>query len=155
MIVAQAKPVDYDALAARAKEKVPDKPVVQLGRYGVHKMYDNYRPIADIRKSTRKCIRVAIGTRDGYRYVILREFYKSRTSDGWVPGREGMIIPLTGVIFSEDDPPKFINVCETLFNTCIEALHEAETMELYDKENALYRLKNTRFVDHIQLEEEQ
>ena len=44
MIIVQAQPIDHDALAAKAKAKVPDKPVVHLGRYGVYKMYDNYKP---------------------------------------------------------------------------------------------------------------
>ena len=158
MKVVSARPLSYAEQARMAKEKVPDKPVVHLGKYGVCKVYDNYKPIADIRKSTKTCIRVSIGTRDGYRYVILREFYKKdkreEYEDEWMPGREGMIIPLTGVIFSVDDPPKFINVCETLLEKCVEAMHEAETMELYDKENALYRLKSARFTDHIKFEED-
>lgn len=155
MIIVQAQPIDHDALAAKAKAKVPDKPVVHLGRYGVYKMYDNYRPIEDIRVSERKCIRVAIGTRDGYRYVVLREFYRkvNDPEDGWMPGRDGLIIPVTGVVFSVDDPPKFIEVCKPLFEACTRALHEAETMELYDKENALYRLKSARRTDHIKLKE--
>ena len=123
MKVVSARPLSYAEQARMAKEKVPDKPVVQLGKYGVYKMYDNYRPVADIRKSTKTC-------------------------------REGMISPLTGVIFSVDDAPKFINVCETLLEKCVEAMHEAETMELYDKENALYRLKSARFTDHIKFEED-
>lgn len=143
MLIAQAKPVDYEKAIQLAKGKAPDRPLVQLAHYGVRKIWDNYEVIADVPIADNKFIRIAAGTNDGYRKVILREFYYSKRDCEWRPGQSGFIIPMVEPIFTdESDLPTFRETGNEFLEGIIKATETAKTMELSNPEKALYILRN-------------
>lgn len=142
MKVAHARALDYDKAATLAKSKAPKEsmvPVVLTRTYGIRKIYDNYQVIAEIEKDARHRIRVAAGTLDGYRYVILREFYYSKREDTWKPGREGMFIPLVVPFKTAGSSiPTFKDIGAEFFESVTKAMEVAKTMPLADAENTVY-----------------
>ena len=146
MKVARARMVDYDSAVAAAKERAPDKPVkpVVLSRtYGIRKIFDNYKIIADIDKGDKYRIRIAAGTLDGYRCVTLREFYYHKGDDMWKPGKFGMHIPMFAPFKTEgSDVPTIKDVGNAFLESFIKAMEVAQTMPLADDENTIYILNN-------------
>lgn len=143
MLKAQAKPLDYEKAVALAKGMAPDKPVVQLSKFGVRKLWDNYEVIADVYISDTKFIRIAAGTIDGYRKVSLREFYYSKRDCEWKPGQSGFIIPMVEPIFTdESELPTFKETGNEFLEGIIKATKTAQTMELADQDKAMYILRD-------------
>lgn len=154
MKVVQAKPANYDRAVALAKDKAPDLPVVQLGKYGVRKIWDNYEIIADARTDDRHFIRIAVGTIDGYRYVILREFYLRHGEDTWYPGKNGLRIPIKMPMYPNGATlPTFVDVGDEFLEGFTKAIEAAKTMELANKDNAIYILKNYSRATSIKMKE--
>lgn len=156
MLRAEAKPVDYERLADKAKEKAPTKPTVQLSKHGVKKLWDNYIVVSEVRKNDRLKFVLAAGTRDGYRCLSIREFYRRKSDKTWLPGREGILIPLKSPFYGEikdNRNPSMIEPLYDLMAALPEAIKVVETMELHDPENAIWQLPNTTAGRRVQLKE--
>ena len=138
MIVAQARVVDYDKAVATAKSKVPDKPVVQLGKHNLRKIWDNYEIIADVKTDDRRFIRIATGTLDGFRYVTLREFYYHARDEVFKPGKNGLRIPMSSPFYEDHSGPTIRKVGIEFLEHFIRAFDVAQTMSLADPKNAMY-----------------
>ena len=146
MKIARAKEVDYDNAVATAKERAPDRPmksVVLKRNYGIRKIYDNYQVITDVYKNDKLRIRIAAGTLDGYRYIILREFYYSKRDDNWKPGKDGLVIPMFSPFKNPDSKvPTIKDVGNTFLENFTKAMEVAQTMPLADEEKTMYILSN-------------
>lgn len=144
MIVAQARPVDYDNAVTTAKGKVPDKPVVQLSKHNLHKIWDNHEIIADVPTDDAHFVRIVAGTLDGYRYIALREFYYNHGDGIFKAGKFGIRIPMFAPFYAEGtgSTPVIKDIGKALVEGFLRAVETASTMPLVDKENALYISNN-------------
>lgn len=99
------------------------------------KIWDNYRVIGEVPKSTSIKLVVGAGIRDGVRYINIREFYKRKKDNEWMPGRDGITIPL---IIPIKDGMERVNSYSMLAPVLAHAATTLETMELSDEEHAVY-----------------
>lgn len=99
------------------------------------KIWDNFQEVAEIRKSDGIKFVIAAATRDGYRYINIREFYMRKKDGVWMPGRDGITIPLKAPL---NKGQQFIAPAETLLSELEIAMNIAESMELMDDSRAVY-----------------
>lgn len=143
IISVKAQPVDYDRLSELAKAKAPDrKRVVITDKTSAKKLWDNYQVICEIPKSDRLKFVVAGGTRDGFRCLSIREFYKRKADGAWMPGRDGILIPIKSPLYKDavDNTPIFIEPLYELMAALPSAVKFLEEMELYDPEHEMWVL---------------
>ena len=103
------------------------------------RIWDNYRVISEVQKNERLKFVIAVGARDGFRCVVIREFYLRKRDMQWMPGRDGIIVPLVSTSLDENGERKFITVCEKVLKELSNAKAEAATMELFDPEHAVWQ----------------
>lgn len=99
------------------------------------RIWDNYKVIGEVRKSEAIKLVVAAACRDGVRYICVREFYLTKRSQEWKPGRDGIVIPM------EIPINKGADICQTYAGFMTEltkAAHEVTNMPLADEKNAVY-----------------
>ena len=99
------------------------------------RIWDNYIELFEIQKSERIKFVVSAATRDGFRYINIREFYLRQRDLEWRPGRDGITIPLKAPI---DKGKKMIYPAGDMLVAIKKAMEHVETMELYDPENAVW-----------------
>lgn len=99
------------------------------------RLWDNYREIGEVKKSDRIKIVVGAGIRDGVRYINIREFYFRQKDGVWKPGRDGITLPLRVPI---ENGTKIIEPYLELIGLLSDTANALETMELSDKNNAVY-----------------
>lgn len=58
------------------------------------RVWDNYELIGEVQKSEGTKFMFFAATRDGYRYISIREFYLAKRTGVWHPSRDGILIPL-------------------------------------------------------------
>ena len=142
MLIAQARPIDYDKAVATAKKKAPDMPTVLLAKYGVRKLWDNYEIIADVPTDDAHFLRIAAGTLNGFRQVIIHEFYFNKQEGTWKPGKKGMQIPMLVPFYACDDVYAIRDVGTEFLEKFTQAVNTAQSMPLADSDNAMYILRN-------------
>lgn len=99
------------------------------------KIWDNYKELFEVQKSDRIKFVVAAATRDGFRYINIREFY-CRIADGvWKPGRDGITIPLEAPI---NGGTAMLTPSYDLLLVLKEAEEYAKGMDLADDSNAVW-----------------
>lgn len=99
------------------------------------RIWDNYKELFEIQKSERIKFVVAAATRDGYRYINIREFY-CRMRDGvWKPGRDGITIPLHVPLAQGT---KMIHPASEMLECLTQAAAYVATMELADPEHEVW-----------------
>lgn len=99
------------------------------------RIWDNYMPLFEIRKSDRIKFVVAAATRDGFRYVNIREFYLRQRDQEWRPGRDGITIPLKAPV---DKGTKMIYPAGDMLDAIRKAMEHVETMPLSDPANEVW-----------------
>ena len=99
------------------------------------RIWDNFIEIGEVRKSDSIKLVVSAATRDGYRYVNIREFYIRKKDGVWKPGRDGITIPLKAPLNKGEE---FIEPADSLSLALFSAMEHAKTMELVDENNAVY-----------------
>lgn len=102
------------------------------------RLWDNYKVVGEVRKSDSIKIVIGAGIRDGVKYINLREFYIRKRDNVWMPGRDGLTIPLTIPV---ESGAKVITPYTELISELIKASDTLETMPLYDEANAVYMPK--------------
>ena len=115
---------------ANRTRPIKEKPVAPPKR-----LWDNYEIIGEVQKSTYIKVVVGAGIRDGVRYINVREFYLIRKDDTWMPGRDGITIPL---IMPVDDGMKRLTPWVQLAEMMESAVFRLNSMELYDEEKVVY-----------------
>lgn len=146
MIVASAKPLDYEHMRATAKAKAPATTVVRLKKYGVRRLWDNEQVVGEVRKNTNYKYRVIACTRDGFRMLHIREFYMHKEDGTWLPARDGIIIPLQSHSFEElvNGVPKLLNPMDELLELLHKGRDIVSKMELSDPDKAVYLLRGVQ-----------
>lgn len=105
-------------------------------------LWDNHEEVAIIQKSSRLRFQLCSCTRDGYRYVTIREWYMLNNG-AWKPSKNGITIPLVMPInrTTKPDPnnkPTFIHPMQELLPALIQAFEIARDMELADPDNEVW-----------------
>lgn len=99
------------------------------------RVWDNYIIVREVQKTANKKIVISAATRDGVKYVNLREFYKNKAG-GWTPTQEGISIPLLMPI---NDCTELLDVFNEMLKGFIEVYSVLETIELANPENAVFK----------------
>lgn len=107
------------------------------------RVWDNYEEIAVIQKSPKLRFHIAACTRDGFRCVAIREFYLRQRDGTWMPGRNGISIPLASPLTRTRTPdpnniPVVIYPMREFFSALQQAIEIAQEMELANPENAIW-----------------
>lgn len=106
------------------------------------KIWDNFIEIGEVRKSDKLKFVIAAATRNGYRYINIREFYYRNRDLQWVPSRDGITIPLTAPLNKGE---KFISPYQEMADTLAKAAEVLRDMALLDDTNAVWQeVKETR-----------
>ncbi len=105
------------------------------------RIWDNYKVIGDCMKSDSIKFVVAAAIRDGVKYINIREFYIRKRDNVWMPGRDGITIPLVNPVKKGTELlTPYVGMIELLRNTA----NQLETMELLDENNAVYMIKKEK-----------
>ena len=99
------------------------------------RIWDNYRELFEIRKSDKIKFVVSAATRDGFRYINIREFYLRQRDMEWRPGRDGITIPLKMPV---DGASKMIYPAGDMLDAIRKTMEYVETMELSDPANEVW-----------------
>ena len=99
------------------------------------RIWDNYKVIGEIKKSGSIKIVVAAAIRDGVRYINLREFYIRKRDNVWMPGRDGITIP---IMIPINEGSEMLRTYDGLVPLLAKAAKELETMPIEDANNAVY-----------------
>jgi hypothetical protein len=99
------------------------------------RVWDNYQEVARVQKAGSTVYVVGIGTRDGVRYINIREFYLRKRDVTWNPGRDGISIPL---VMPLEENTKQILPYTNLMKVLGIAAERLEKMDLYDDAHAVY-----------------
>lgn len=102
------------------------------------RIWDNFKEIGEVRKSDAIKFVIAAAIRDGVKYINIREFYKRKSDDVWMPGRDGITIPL--VVPIEQGKARLTPYTE-MIDIINKTVAELETMELADEAHAVYITK--------------
>ena len=105
------------------------------------RIWDNFIEIGEIRKSDSIKFVVATAVRDGVKYINIREFYIRKRDGVWMPGRDGITIPMMVPI---EKGTELIKPFEELFDLLSTAEDKLNTLELYDEANAVYMPKKEK-----------
>lgn len=100
------------------------------------KIWDNFQIIGEVRKSDKLKFVISAATRNGYRYVNIREFY-FRVRDGqWAPSRDGLTLPLTSPLNKGET---FISPYDDMLEVIVKAAEVLKDMPLLDDVNAVWQ----------------
>lgn len=105
------------------------------------RIWDNFEEIAEVRKSDGIKFVIAAATRQGFRYINIREFYIRKRDGVWMPGRDGITIPLVAPL---DKGKTFIKPYKDIIDALQKAAEAAEVMELMNEEKAIWAEVKTR-----------
>ena len=100
----------------------------------VKRIWDNYKVIGEVQKSDRIKFVVAAGIRDGVKYINIREFYLRQKDSEWMPGKDGITIPLLVPI---EKGTKLITPYKEMSALFERVSTELDSMPLYDEANAV------------------
>lgn len=106
------------------------------------KIWDNFIEIGEVRKSDKLKFVIAAATRNGYRYINIREFYYRNKDLQWVPSRDGITIPLKAPLNKGES---FITPYDGMIETLLKAADVLKDMALIDDANAIWQeVKETK-----------
>ncbi len=99
------------------------------------KIWDNYKVIGEVRKSEAIKLVVAAAYRDGVQYINIREFYIRKRDNVWMPGRDGITVP---VIIPINEGKERVHTYTQLGDLMTAAVAELAVMPMEDAENAVW-----------------
>lgn len=105
------------------------------------RVWDNFRVIGEVQKNERLKLVIGAGCRDGYRCIAIREFYWRKADETWVPGRDGIVIPLKAPLkghYDADGKVKTVTPAVEALTVIAKAYTVADTMPLADPENEVW-----------------
>ena len=105
------------------------------------RIWDNYKEIGEVQKSESIKFVIAAAIRDGVKYINIREFYKRKKDNVWMPGRDGITIPLVVPI---KQGAERITPYSQMIEIIVKAVDELGTMPLADEANAVYITKKEK-----------
>jgi hypothetical protein len=101
----------------------------------MRKVWDNYKVIGEVTKTDRTKFVVALGTRDGVKYINIREFYLKKREQIWKPSLLGITVPLTYPI---QEGTKILRPATGLMNLMLMAAKAAPDFPLADPEHEIW-----------------
>lgn len=107
------------------------------------RLWDNFEEVAVIQKNDTHRFSIAACTRDGFRCVLVREFYLRKRDNQWMPAKDGIMIPLMYPLGRSkkpdpDNPPKMIYPMQEFVSAMAQAIETARDMELANPDNAVW-----------------
>ena len=105
------------------------------------RIWDNYKVIGEVQKSGSIKFVIAAAIRDGVKYINIREFYIRKKDGVWMPGRDGITIPLVVPVNNGADR---LTPYSEMVELISKAATELETMELADEAHAVYITKKEK-----------
>lgn len=105
------------------------------------RIWDNYKVVAEVKKSDRLKLVIAAGVRDGVKALSIREFYYVKRDDMWKPGRDGINVPLA---LPTEKGTKIIKPIEDFMAGINAVISVLEDMPLSDPDNAVYIEKKVK-----------
>lgn len=99
------------------------------------KIWDNFQEVAEVQKSAAIKFVVAAATRDGIKYVNIREFYFRKRDGKWMPGRDGITIPMELPL---ERGKNIIEPYKHLIVALVDTVDALSVMDLYDDEHAVW-----------------
>lgn len=100
------------------------------------RIWDNYLVVGEVQKSAAIKFVVGAAIRDGVKYINVREFYLRKRDGVWMPGRDGITIPLVVPINrGQERLTPYVEIANLFSNTAT----VLQTMELADPEHAVYK----------------
>lgn len=105
------------------------------------RIWDNFKEVGEVQKSGAIKFVVSAAIRDGVKYINIREFYKRKRDDVWMPGRDGITMPL--VVPVNDGKERLMPYSE-MSALLSKAASELDVMELADEANAVYIIKKEK-----------
>lgn len=132
-------------------EKVTAREIPSKSTAKPRKLWDNYQEVAVVQKTDRLRFVVASACRDGYRCISIREFYHRKRDDAWVPGRDGIMIPIAAPLGKTRKPdpnnlPKMIHPMQEMLTALQQAIEVVMDMDLEDPEKAIWLNNDTQEV---------
>ena len=109
------------------------------------RIWDNFEEIAEVRKSDGIKFVIAAATRNGFRYVNIREFYLRKRDNTWQPGRDGLTIPLVAPLNKGE---QFIKPYNDMIKALGNTAKFASTMDLLDETKSIWVDKKERKVSN-------
>jgi hypothetical protein len=105
------------------------------------RIWDNFKEIGEVRKSDSIKFVIAAAIRDGVKYINIREFYKRKRDEVWMPSKDGITIPLVVPVNNGADR---LTPYSKMVELISKAATELETMELADEAHAVYITKKEK-----------
>lgn len=99
------------------------------------KIWDNYKVIGEVRKSDAIKLQVAAAYRDGVQYINIREFYLRKRDNEWMPGRDGITVP---IVIPVNGGKERVHTYTQLSDLMTAAAAELAVMPMEDAENAVW-----------------
>jgi hypothetical protein len=109
----------------------PDKPAPKVPK----RIWDNYMELYEVQKSDKIKFVIAAATRDGFRYINIREFYMRARDGVWKPGRDGITIPIVAPI---EKGAKMLYPVEEMLTFISATADYVKLMELADPEHEVW-----------------
>lgn len=66
------------------------------------KIWDNHEIIGEVQKSNATKLVVTLATREGVKYINIREWYKKQSDNIWRPGSAGIILPVSATVAGQE-----------------------------------------------------
>lgn len=101
------------------------------------RLWDNYEVVGEVQKSDSIKFVVAAAIRDGVRYINVREFYMRKTDEVWMPGRDGITIP---IVYPIKQGSELIRPYDGLSKLFLQTSIVLKNMELLDETKAIYKI---------------
>lgn len=105
------------------------------------RIWDNFKEIGEVQKSDSIKFVIAAAIRDGVKYINIREFYKRKRDEVWMPGRDGITIPLVVPVNNGKDRLTPYSEMTALIS---KAAEELDTMPLADEAHTVYITKKEK-----------
>jgi hypothetical protein len=106
------------------------------------KVWDNYKVVGEATKGPKNKFVVGLGTRDGVKYINIREFYKCKRDNHWKPSLSGIAIPIEFPIVTGDDV-KILKPANGIAILIKMAKELAVDFELADPEHEVWYITKT------------
>jgi hypothetical protein len=100
------------------------------------RIWDNYIVVGEVQKSDRLKFVLAAAVRDGVKYINIREFYMKKSEEEWMPGRDGITVPIVIPINKGENLLQPAQAFESVFYDTVRVLTD---IALYDEDNAIFR----------------
>lgn len=98
-------------------------------------LWENYEVIGAVQKGDSTKMVVALGCRDGIKYIVIREFYYTKKREAWRPSKYGLTIPyMIPIKKGTERIAPFAGLIDVLIN----AIEQLEDFALSDEANTVY-----------------